>query len=197
MMEKSEIELALEPVIKAFDEMGISYYLCGSLASSAYGLSRTTQDIDLVSDISIEHVNSLVEKLKEKYFIDSEMLRDAIKSETSFNLIHLDTMFKIDIFILKEDPYSKESFNRIQEDSLDQGKNSLKIFISSPEDVILSKLIWFKLGNEISERQWLDVLGVIKIQGDNLDKEYLIQWAKQKDIYDLLRKAFKECDYQI
>ena len=125
------------------------------------------------------------------------MIRDAIKSETSFNLIHLDTMFKIDVFILKEDPYSKASFNRIQEDSLDQGKDSLKIFISSPEDVILSKLIWFKLGSEISERQWLDILGVIKIQGDNLDKEYLIQWSKQRDIYDLLRKAFKECDYQI
>ena len=196
-MEKSEIELALEPIINVFDDMGISYYLCGTLASSAYGLSRTTQDIDLVSDISIDHVNSFVEKLKEKYFIDAEMIRDAIKSETSFNLIHLDTMFKIDIFILKEDPYSKTSFNRIQEDSLDQGKDSLKIFISSPEDVILSKLIWFKLGSEISERQWLDILGVIKIQGDNLDKEYLIQWSKQRDIYDLLRKAFKECDYQI
>lgn len=196
-MEKSEIELALEPIINVFDEMGISYYLCGSLASSAYGLSRTTQDIDLVSDISMGHVNSFVEKLKEKYFIDAEMIRDAIKSETSFNLIHLDTMFKIDIFILKVDPYSKTSFNRIQEDSLDQGKDSLKIFISSPEDVILSKLIWFKLGSEISERQWLDILGVIKIQGDNLDKEYLIQWSKQRDIYDLLRKAFKECDYQI
>ena len=196
-MEKSEIELALEPIINVFDEMGISYYLCGSLASSAYGLSRTTQDIDLVSDISMGHVNSFVEKLKEKYFIDAEMLRNAIKSETSFNLIHLDTMFKIDIFILKVDPYSKTSFNRIQEDSLDQGKDSLKIFISSPEDVILSKLIWFKLGSEISERQWLDILGVIKIQGDNLDKEYLIQWSKQRDIYDLLRKAFKECDYQI
>ena len=196
-MEKSEIELALEPIINVFDEMGISYYLCGSLASSAYGLSRTTQDIDLVSDISMGHVNSFVEKLKEKYFIDAEMIRDAIKSETSFNLIHLDTMFKIDIFILKVDSYSKTSFNRIQEDSLDQGKDSLKIFISSPEDVILSKLIWFKLGSEISERQWLDILGVIKIQGDNLDKEYLIQWSKQRDIYDLLRKAFKECDYQI
>jgi hypothetical protein len=194
---KSDIELALEPVIKLFEEMRISYYLCGSLASSAYGLSRTTQDIDLVSDISLRNVISFVENLKEEYFIDAEMIRDAIKNRTSFNLIHLETMFKIDIFILKDDPYSIATLNRIQEDSLDQGKDSLKILIISSEDVILSKLIWFKLGNEISERQWLDILGVIKVQSESLDKKYLTLWAKQKNVYELLTKAFKECDILI
>jgi len=193
----SEITLALQPVIGAFEEMGISYYICGSIASSAYGISRATQDIDLVSDISEQSVNILVERLRNEYFIDGDMIRDAIKSKSSFNLIHLKTMMKLDIFILQDDLFHKNTNQRKIKDTLDEDENSLKIFLSSPEDVILSKLVWFLNSNEVSERQWMDVLGVIKVQGGILDLEYLKYWATELRIDKQLKKAFAECDIQI
>jgi len=193
----SEITLALNPVISAFDEMGISYYICGSIASSSYGISRATQDIDLVSDIRETSVNNLVSKLRNEYFIDSEMIKDAIRSKSSFNLIHLKTMIKLDIFILRDDLFHKETNQRKIRDTLDDDENSIKIFLCSPEDVILSKLIWFVNGNEVSESQWMDVLGVIKVQGENLDSEYLKHWAIELRIDKQLVKAFSECDVQI
>ena len=195
MKTKSEIDRALEPLIKIINEFGITYYICGSLASSAYGISRTTQDIDMVSNISKDFVNILFEKLKEEYFIDKDMIHEAIMSRTSFNIIHLETMFKIDIFIHTDEIYYKTAFSRIQKSRLEENENSIQVFISSPEDVILSKLVWFKAGNEISERQWLDILGVLKVQINNLDTGYLKHWAKELNVYKLLEKAFEECDY--
>ena len=195
-MNDSEIALALQPLVRLFEELGISYYICGSIASSAYGSSRSTQDIDLVSDITEQSVNILVEKLKSEYFIDGEMIREAIKSKSSFNLIHLETMMKLDIFIPRNDLYHKMTNKRKVEDTLDNNENSIKIFLSSPEDVILSKLDWFVKGNEVSERQWLDILGVIKVQKDRLDLPYLRQWADELRVDKLLKKAFEECDIQ-
>lgn len=194
---KSDIDMALEPLIKIFKELSISYYICGSVASSAFGISRTTQDIDIVSNIKIESVDTIFEILKKEYFIDKEMILDAINTKTSFNLIHLETMLKLDIFILKNENYHLMTLSRAIEDRLEQNEDSLRIFLSTPEDIILSKLIWYKMGDEISERQWLDIRGVIKIQSKNLDLEYLMQWAKELKVFSLLTKAFSECDIQI
>lgn len=195
-MNMSEISLTIEPLISAFEEIGIPYYICGSIASSAYGISRATQDIDFVSDISKESVEILVEKLKDKYFIDADMIKDAIDSQSSFNLIHLKTMMKVDVFILKNNLFHRKTIQRKIKDNLDENEDSIEIFLCSPEDVILSKLIWYVSGNEISERQWLDIIGVIKVQQKNLDLEYLNHWATELNIERLLQKAFLECDFQ-
>ena len=197
MMIKSDIDKALEPLLKVFNELNISFYICGSLASSAFGISRTTQDIEMVSNISKDSVNILFERLKKDYFIDSEMILTAIDTQASFNLIHLETMLKIDIFIHKDEIYHQTAFNRIQKNRLEQNDNSIQLFISSPEDVIISKLIRYKAGNEISERQWLDILGVIKVQKEKLDKEYLRHWSGELGVYQLLTKAFTDCDLKI
>lgn len=191
---KSDFDKALEPLLKIFSELDISYYICGSLASSAFGISRTTQDIDMVSNINMSLVEILFESLKKDYFIDSEMIREAIDTHSSFNLIHLETMLKIDIFIQKDEIYHRTALNRIQKNKLEQNENSIQVFISSPEDIILSKLVWFKAGNEISERQWLDIIGVIKVQQKNLDLEYLTHWANELNVEKLLKKAFSECE---
>ncbi|MEO8210992.1 MAG: hypothetical protein ABI840_10555 [bacterium] len=193
-MNKSEITLAIEPLIQTFEEIGISYYICGSIASSAFGISRTTQDIDFVSDISKASVEIFVEKLRDKYFIDADMIKDAIDTKTSFNLIHLETMMKIDIFILKDSLFHMKTNERKFKDKLDENENSIEIYLCSAEDIILSKLVWYVSGNEISERQWLDVIGVIKVQQQNLDLEYLNYWSKELNVERLLRKAFLECD---
>jgi len=187
-----EILSAIEPVIKAFEELGISYYIGGSIASSAYGIARATLDVDLISNLKPYQVNSLVKKLKPDYFIDENMIQDAIQTTSSFNLIHLETMLKVDVFILKEKLYSQKAFERKRRDTIDVENNSLQIYLCSAEDIILNKLEWYKLGEKVSERQWLDVLGVIKVQGNLLDVEYLKHWAKELDISDLLERALEE-----
>ncbi len=191
-MQKSEIIDALKPVIKTFDELGILYFIGGSIASSAYGTPRATMDVDLISALGYDLIKPLINKLKEEYFIDEEMINDALSTKTSFNIIHLETMLKIDVFILNDHPYYLKAFERKVLDSLQEDSNILNVYLCSPEDVILSKLEWYRLGEETSERQWLDILGVIKVQGDSLDRIYLTDWARKLGVFNLLEKSFSE-----
>jgi hypothetical protein len=183
---------AILPVIKAFDRLGILYYIGGSIASSAWGVARATMDVDMVSELKKEHVHPFAETLMSEYYIDEDMIFDAIKRKSSFNIIHLKTMFKIDIFLKKNNLYNEEAFKRKRKENLDEERGDAEFFISSSEDIILNKLDWFRIGGEIAERQWNDILGVIKVQGKLLDKEYLYKWAEELGVKDLLEKAFTE-----
>ena len=185
-MQQVEIIAALSPIIKLFDDLKIAYYIGGSVASSVYGLPRTTLDADLVTDLKIYHIKTLSEKLSNDYYVDEKMITEALKQRSSFNLIHLESMTKVDVFILKENEFGRKVAKYLDE------SNSQQIFLCSPEDIILNKLQWYKEGNKISERQWLDLLGVIKVQGDLLDEDYLDYWAKKLDIFDLLQDAFNQ-----
>lgn len=189
-MKKPDILAALDPVVNAFKKIGVSYYLGGSVASSAYGIARATLDVDLVADLSVQHVNSLTEMLKSDYYIDKEMILDAIKRHSSFNLIHLETMLKVDIFIIKDRPYDGVAFQRKRKDTLDEEQGADEFYFASPEDIILNKLEWFQMGGKVSERQWHDVLGIMKVQRELMDKEYLRRWATELGISDLLEQAF-------
>jgi len=193
-MKNLDIIDAIRPIIKAFEKLGILYYIGGSIASSAYGVARATLDVDMISDLKNEHVHPFAEMLKSEYYIDEEMILDAIKKKSSFNIIHLESMFKVDIFLKKDRPYSREVFERKRKENLDEEKGDAEFFITSSEDVILNKLEWFRMGGEISERQWNDILGVIKVQGDLLDKEYLYHWAIELGVAELLKKAFREAE---
>ena len=188
-MNKPDIIVALDMVIESFEKLRIPYYIAGSVASSAYGLSRTTVDVDLVADIRMEQVTHLANTLKKDYYIEPDAIRDAISTNASFNLIHLDTMIKIDVFIPKPHSYDSTAMARRQPDTLDE-ESSRKFYLSSPEDVILSKLQWYRTGGQVSEQQWKDILGVIKVQGGKLDLEYLRQWASSLNLSDLLNRSF-------
>jgi hypothetical protein len=124
------------------------------------------------------------------------MIAEAIRTNSSFNLIHLETMIKIDVFIHKDEPYSLEALQRIRKDTLEDTAN-LEFYFSSPEDIIISKLQWYKIGDLVSERQWLDVIGVIKVQGDSLDKKYLKGWSKKLGLSSLLKEAFDAADVKL
>ena len=191
-MKKPDILAALDPVVKAFEKIGVSYYLGGSVASSAYGIARATLDVDLVADLSAQHVNSLTEMLKSDYYIDKEMILDAIKRHSSFNLVHLETMLKVDIFIIKDRPYDGVAFQRKRKDTLDEEQGAAEFYFASPEDIILNKLEWFQMGGKVSERQWHDVLGIMKVQRELIDKEYLRLWAAELGISVLLEQAFRD-----
>lgn len=190
-MNKSDIVIALDMVIGCFEELGIIYCIGGSVASSAYGIARATMDVDLVAKIETAHVDHLVEALKADYYVSADMIRNAIDRSGSFNLIHLETMIKIDVFVAKDQPYDSKVLSRGCIDTLDE-ENSRKFYLSSAEDIILNKLRWYKKGGRVSQQQWKDVLGVLKVQGSKLDFEYLKGWASKLDISDLLKDSFDD-----
>ena len=192
-MKKTDIISAIDMVIECFERLGIDYCIGGSLASSAYGIARATMDVDLIAKIETKHVDNLVKALEKNYYIDAGMITNAIQEKSSFNLIHLETMIKIDIFILRNQPYDLKAFERRQTDTLDE-ESARKFYLSSPEDVILSKLQWYHLGGRLSQQQWKDVLGVLKVQGDRLDLKYLKYWASKLNLSDLLNSSFNDAD---
>jgi hypothetical protein len=190
-----DILAAAKPVCDAFEVLQVPYYIGGSIASSAYGIARATLDVDIVANLRIHHVQPLVNILEAGYYLDEAVIIEAIRRHSSFNLIHLETMLKVDVFISKSEPYHREIFQRIRQDSLDEDLPNLKFYLASPEDVILSKLDWFRLGGKTSERQWNDILGVLKVQKELLDLFYLKKWAVALGISDLLEKALSEAGF--
>ncbi|MBT4286787.1 MAG: hypothetical protein HOD92_05565 [Deltaproteobacteria bacterium] len=190
-MNESDIITAINPIVKAFENLGVQYYIGGSVASSAYGIARATLDVDLVSNLKTKQVPGLIKVLKKKYYINEQSVVDAIQHSSSFNLIHLETMLKVDVFILKNTPYDLCAFSRKQIDTLDD-QNKITFFLGSAEDIILNKLNWFKKGDCISDQQWKDILGIIKVQQKQLDQDYLRHWAKILDLWKLFQKAFDD-----
>jgi hypothetical protein len=189
-MKNPDILLALKPAVNAFNQLSIPYYIGGSIASSLFGIARATMDIDIVAYLIRDQVHAFVEMLHNEYYIDEQMIEDAIENASSFNLIHLETMMKIDIFIYKEEPYHQSALSRRCLDLLVDDDQDSTLYFSSPEDIILSKLRWYEMGNRVSERQWMDIIGVIKVQSDSLDKDYLSNWSKSLGLFDLLKQAY-------
>ncbi len=177
-------------VIKALEECGINYLIGGSLGSSIHGIPRATLDADLVTDIQDIHVDQLVAKLQDEFMIDKDMIEDAIKRRSCFNIIHLDTMFKVDIFILKNNSFDNNVFTRRKPELILEP--ALFVNVASPEDIILNKLLWYQDGGGVSERQWEDAKGIIKVQGENLDFQYLDYWAETLGINKLFSRLKEE-----
>lgn len=190
-MTRSEPLAALAPVVELLERLGVRYYLGGSFASSIYGVARTTADADLVAEIGNQHVRPFVEALRAEYYVSEPMIQGAIRAESCFNLIHLATSFKVDIFVARTNAFRLSALTRVIRDTLGE-TDPLTINVASPEDVVLAKLHWYRAGGETSERQWSDILGVLRLQADRLDWEYLHFWAANLRVADLLTKIASE-----
>jgi len=184
------IEITLK-VIAIFEKLGIRYSIGGSLASSAFGIPRATMDIDIVADIKQENVPLLQECLEKEFYADMDMIMEAVRRKSSFNIIHLESLYKVDIFILQEHPFDLQALARRVQKKVSED-TSQEPFFSTPEDIILNKLKWYKDGGGVSERQWNDILGVLKVQGKNLDMLYLSEWAEKLNLSALLARAIEE-----
>jgi len=178
-------------VIEALDKLGIPYMVGGSLASAVYGVTRSTLDADIVAKIGLEHAQPLTRALEQEFYVDEEMIRGAVEHHSSFNVIHLKTSFKVDFFVLKQRPFDQVQLDRriSQVFATDPER---KAYICSPEDIVLAKLEWYRMGGEVSDRQWRDILGVLKLQADYLDRNYLKKWAGELNVVDILQKALNE-----
>ncbi len=186
-----ELRAALDPVADAFDAVGVRYRIGGSVASSALGVARSSIDVDLVADLRIEHVAPLVRRLEAAYYADASMMLDAIRLRDSFNFIHLETMMKIDVFVLKDRAFDRAAFARVVHEPI--GADTDRAFpITTAEDVVLYKLEWYRLGGRASQRQWEDILGVLKLQQGALDRSHLSRWASDLGVTDLLDRALSE-----
>ncbi len=183
----SEAELVLEVVAAIFDRLGIAYMVGGSVASGIHGVYRYTNDIDFVADIPEEKVTALAATLN-GFYADEEMILDAVETNSSFSIIHLEWMIKVDVFIKAHDGWTDELWRRRQliPVSVD---GTLKAYLPSPEDAILQKLRWFEMGGGVSDRQWSDILGMLRVQEDRLDSDYLRKWARRLSLSEYLDNA--------
>jgi hypothetical protein len=191
-MQYPEALAAMIPVVAEFERLGVRYYVAGSLASSIYGLARTTLDVDLVADLKSEHVAPLAAALQPAYYVSEPMIRDAIARKSCFNLIDLTYNYKVDVFVTKGRGFDQSVFQRTRRDTLGSGHPSDDFFFPSPEDAVLAKLEWYRLGDEVSDRQWRDILEVLMAQHNVLDRPYLERWAVELGVGDLLARAWKE-----
>lgn len=178
---------AARQVAAALDGLGVTFHVGGSLASSIHGFPRATLDADVVADLAPGQGQALRAALGAEFYADAQAMEEAIRDRRSFNVIHLRSMFKVDVFVLKDTPFDKESFRRARPEPIGEGGKPLRI--CTPEDTVLHKLIWYRKGDETSDRQWSDAVGVLKVQGQRIDSGYLTRWARELGIEDLLRRA--------
>lgn len=174
-------------VIDALERLNIPYVVVGSLASTVHGTTRSTLDGDLLAGLNEAHIPQLISRLKEQFYVDKKMAFDAVRTGGSFNLVHFETMFKVDIFIAKDDPFDRAQIMRRTPQPVAEDLDR-EIYILSAEDTILAKLRWYRMGGEGSEQQWRDVVGVVKVQEDRLDLEYLNKMAAVLQVADLLAR---------
>ncbi len=191
-MTASELISALRPVVDALEALGVSHYVGGSLASSAHGVPRASIDADVVALLGPEHVAPLVSRLQDRYYLDEGRIRAAVEARRSFNLIHLETMFKIDVFVSKRRPFDLEALRRARPQPLEDSAEPRPFRVASPEDTVLAKLEWFRAGGETSERQWSDIVGVLNARRGEMDVAYLKRWADSLGVGDLLERSLRE-----
>lgn len=191
-MQNEPIEVTLK-VTALFEKLDIPYLIGGSLASTLYGMVRSTQDSDIVAEMRLEHLPAFLAALQDEFYMDEEMMAEAIRRQGSFNIIHRESMFKVDVFIPRPRPFLQLQLARAQRQTFAL-ESEVSARFASPEDTILSKLEWYRLGAEVSERQWRDILGVLKTRAGELDLPYLRQWALELHVADLLERALREAE---
>ncbi len=180
-------------VADELNALGVTYAIGGSFASAVHGVMRATMDADIVAELRPEHVESLAQALGDTFYADAEMMRDAVRRHSSFNIIHLETMFKVDIFVSRPRAFDRSQLARRQLHLL-SAEPERYAYITTAEDIILAKLEWYRMGGAVSERQWRDVVGVLKVQGDRLDRDYMHRMAAELNILALLEQAIEEAE---
>ena len=159
-------------MVARLEAAGIPYMLTGSFASAYHGRPRATQDIDIVIAPSPAQIRSLIAALPPtEYYADEAAALDALRQESQFNVIDLETGWKIDFICRKSRPFSRIEFDRRIPATLE----GLSIYVATAEDVVLAKLEWAKLGG--SPRQIEDVAGLLQVRGAELDLAYLQRWV--------------------
>jgi hypothetical protein len=188
MIVPDPIAIALQ-VARVLDTLGVRHTVGGSIASSFAGEPRSTVDIDIVAALEERHVEPLASALSTEFYVDADAVRRAIRTLTSTNLIHHATQLKVDLFVAGGTPLDDRQLARRLAVDLGDGR---RLHIHPPEDILLQKLRWYRLGGEVSDRQWRDIAAIVRVQGSRLDRGYLTDGARVLGVADLLDRALAE-----
>ena len=195
MSDQEQLDITLE-IAGIFDSLEIRYLLGGSMASSFHGIHRSTNDSDFVAEFPSEKIRAFCEALGDDYYVAEEAVKEAVDLNRSFNAIHMATALKIDVFIMKSDSFSQSQMKRRVPVTIETDKTSGSIYVASPEDTVLAKLDWYRLGGKVSERHITDILGVIKTQGvSNMDFDYIRESADHLGLREMFEKLLDDADF--
>jgi hypothetical protein len=184
--EPDAIDIALL-VAAAIEKVGGAYFVGGSLASSMQGEPRATNDVDMVIEVPLGRIREFIEALGSDFEVDVDGLRSALLNGTSCNVFFLPVLTKVDLFGVGSTPYDEIEFSRRR--SVLVRDPDVHLVLKTAEDTVLRKLWWFRQGGEVSDRQWRDVVQVLKIGGATMDATYMDHWSAPLRIGDLLRRA--------
>jgi hypothetical protein len=174
----------LQAIVERLDSIGIAYMVVGSFASTAHGEPRSTQDLDLVIDPAPEQLDRLIASLDpDRYYVDADVARDALRRRSMFNVIEITTAWKVDLVIRKDRAFSIEEMKRRQVTSL----LGIEVSTATAEDTIIAKLEWAKQG--ASDRQLEDVAGILRVRGSDLDVAYIERWVHELELVEQWKHA--------
>jgi hypothetical protein len=176
---------------RVLDSLGIPWVLGGSLASSIVGEPRSTLDADIAVLLDHGQLDEFVSLLDADHYVSIDMARDAVARGSSFDLLHHESGMKIDLFALGDDVLDRRQIERRMLVELDSGAS---IWVGAADDQVLRKLYWYQMGEEVSERQWRDVLSILRVQGSRIDRVELLDAAAQAGLADLPTRALEEMD---
>jgi hypothetical protein len=176
-------------VARAFEQLGIPYLIGGSVASTLYGEPRGTLDADFTAHLEPGEAQRLVARLEPDFFVDAPSVHEAAQRKDHFNVIHKQMFVKVDVHVRPRSGHFAEEIRRAREVRLSDAGSAR---VATPEDTLLRKLWWYRLGDEASDRQWRDVLGILRVLGPALDRDYLARWSADLQVSDLLQRAWVE-----
>jgi len=182
----------LRLIVEALEDLQVPYMVVGSIASGAYGEPRMTQDIDIVVDLRSGNVEGLCRRFASPDFhVEPDAVRQAIRTRGQCNIIHGASGNKVDLILLKDTAWNARQFERRQRLEIIKGRQTC---IATPEDIILSKMLWYKEGG--SEKHLRDVAGILKVSGDAVDRQYVSLWAGKMGLADIWQSILRRLGLQ-
>jgi hypothetical protein len=185
IQDPSEIARMLHIV---FESLNIPYYITGGVCAIAYGEPRTTRDLDVVVEVGQLNLMPMVERLEAEGFYCPPGAVSDIQSDRArvLSVTHMQLVLNADIVLHADTEFDRSKMERRRLEAIGLNESE-RFWLAAPEDLILAKLLWGR--HSQSEKQWRDVLGVLKVQGDTLDFAYLTEWATRLDLTELMQRA--------